>query len=295
MRCACKEKNVGVCGCPKRRRIKRAHYSTREAAMPRSNFPRIRGPGQVYTPGYTPQVSTGYSSVVTGLASAFQPVLQAASNYLNQVTKSVEIRNKMAMAAPGAGSVNAGANSNTSSLGSINGNINQSAVIQQAPPPLTQNNNVTIPGAGPVQLLPTAANFATTAITTENTGTNEVLQGAQNDPFALQTQAQNEQDIASAAVSPTAIAIEQTPAKDIGQQVTSAEKPLSRSRLFQEDLPRGAAISTTSSNRPSAPTPINIASQDTGAPSDPTTQTRITRSRPGVYKINRGGIVGGKT
>lgn len=191
-------KSAAACPCPGRRRNPRARYAVRKERMPYSNFPRVRGPGQYYAPGSTPQVSTGTTNFLTGVASAFQPVLQAASNYLNQVTKSVEIRNKMAMAAPGAGSSVAGSNSNSSSIGSINGTISQAQAQSQQniPVSMTVVNNLD-QGGGPAILQPEQANFAVNAITTRQQGT----QTMREDPF----------DTGSTTVSPTPTNVAQTP------------------------------------------------------------------------------------
>lgn len=162
MKCGCKRNLLGVCSCkrvsrgrgrktrraitdePYERAIK-ARYAVPRTRKPEYNFPAIdpKRPGQVLKPG-VPSVSTGFiapSPFSRGATSAFEPVLRAASNYLNEVTRTARLQNQMTMSNMGGG----GSSSNRNILmnGSTNSRNTQS-LLNRNPglAPLNENPNV---------------------------------------------------------------------------------------------------------------------------------------------------------
>jgi hypothetical protein len=96
----------------------------------------------VLRPG-VPSVSTGFtapSPFSRGATSAFGPVLQAASNYLNEITKTARLQNRMTMANMGGGG-SAGSESNITVNGSVDSR-NTNRVISANPNSAPLNENV---------------------------------------------------------------------------------------------------------------------------------------------------------
>ncbi len=138
-KCGCKRNLLGVCSCKRvsrgrktRRAITdepyersiRPRYAVPRSRRPEYNFPAIdpKRPGQVLRPG-VPSVSTGFtapSPFSRGATSAFEPVLRAASNYLNEVTRSARLQNQITMSNMGGGG-SAGSGSNIVVNGSVSG------------------------------------------------------------------------------------------------------------------------------------------------------------------------------
>jgi hypothetical protein len=166
MKCGCKRNLLGVCSCKRvsrgrGRKTRRAltdepyerairpRYAVPRSRRPELNFPEIdpKRPGQVLRPG-VPSVSKGFtapSPFSTGATSAFGPVLQAASNYLNEVTRSARLQNQITMSNMGGGG-SAGSRSNIAVNGSVNSRNTQN--ILSANPgsaPINENVNVINP------------------------------------------------------------------------------------------------------------------------------------------------------
>jgi len=99
-------------------------------------------PGQVLRPG-VPSVSTGFtapSPFSRGATSAFGPVLRAASNYLNEVTRSARLQNQITMSNMGGGG-SAGSGSNIVVNGSVSSRNTQS-ILSRNPNSAPLNENV---------------------------------------------------------------------------------------------------------------------------------------------------------
>jgi hypothetical protein len=136
-KCGCKRNLLGVCSCKRvsrGRKTRRAitdepyersikpRYAVPRSRRPESNFPIMdpKRPGQILKPG-VPSTSKGFtapSPFSRGATSAFGPVLQAASNYLNEITTTARIQNRMAMSNMGGGG-SAGSRSNIAVNGSV--------------------------------------------------------------------------------------------------------------------------------------------------------------------------------
>lgn len=162
MKCGCKRNLLGVCSCKRvsrgrGRRTRRAitdepyerairpRYAVPKNRRPELNFPAIdsKRPGQVLKPG-VPSVSTGFtapSPFSRGAVSAFEPVLRAASNYLNEVTRSARLQNQMTMSNMGGGGAS-GASSNYAINGSVTGrNTGRTVSMNPTLAPVVENLN----------------------------------------------------------------------------------------------------------------------------------------------------------
>jgi len=162
MKCGCKRNLLGVCSCKRvsrgrGRRTRRAltdepyerairpRYAVPRTRRPEYNFPAIdpKRPGQVLRPG-VPSVSTGFtapSPFSRGATSAFEPVLRAASNYINEITRTARLQNQMTMSNMGGGG-SAGSGSNIIVNGSVSSR-NTASVISRNPSsrPVFENPN----------------------------------------------------------------------------------------------------------------------------------------------------------
>jgi hypothetical protein len=161
MKCGCKRNLLGICSCKRvsrgrgrktRRAITdepyeravRPRYAVPRSRRPEYNFPAIdpKRPGQVLRPG-VPSVSTGFtapSPFSRGATSAFGPVLQAASNYINEITRTARLQNQMTMSNMGGGG-SAGSRSNIVVNGSTDSRNTQS-VLSRNPNSVPINENV---------------------------------------------------------------------------------------------------------------------------------------------------------
>jgi hypothetical protein len=104
-------------------------------------------PGQILKPG-VPSVSKGFtapSPFSRGATSAFGPVLQAASNYLNEITRTARIQNRMVMSNMGGGG-SAGSRSNIAVNGSVESrNTNRTISANPDSAPLNDYVNIINP------------------------------------------------------------------------------------------------------------------------------------------------------
>jgi hypothetical protein len=163
-KCGCKRNLLGVCSCKRvsrGRKTRRAitdepyersikpRYAVPRARKPEYNFPALdpKRPGQVLKPG-VPNVSTGFtapSPFSRGATSAFGPVLQAASNYLNEIAKTARLQNQRTMANMGGGG-SAGSRSNIVVNGSVDSRNTGSVLSRNSnSAPLNDNVNVILP------------------------------------------------------------------------------------------------------------------------------------------------------
>jgi hypothetical protein len=162
MKCGCKRNLLGVCSCKRvsrgrGRKTRRAltdepyertikpRYAVPRSRRPELNFPAIdpKRPGQVLRPG-VPSVSTGFtapSPFSRGATSAFEPVLRAASNYINEITRTARLQNQMTMSNMGGGG-SAGSGSNIIVNGSVNSRNTASVIsVNRASAPVFDNVN----------------------------------------------------------------------------------------------------------------------------------------------------------
>jgi hypothetical protein len=158
-KCGCKRNLLGVCSCKRvsrGRKTRRAltdepyersirpRYAVPRSRRPEYNFPAIdpKRPGQILRPG-VPSTSTGFtapSPFSRGATSAFDPVLRAASNYINEITKTARLQNQMTMANMGGGG-SAGSGSNITVNGSVDSR-NTNRVLSANPNSAPLNENV---------------------------------------------------------------------------------------------------------------------------------------------------------